>query len=254
MGQSTRSKPYGNCKVLNDAGELIFRCDDKKAEWYLSRNLAVQVASNPRTIRLTFEPQGPGNKGDIFYLQDKENKCIVCGSQTELTRHHIVPHGYRKYFPEELKVHRGYDVALLCVPCHNTYERYAHELKKVIATKYGIAVDGKPAVVNKPALKARNAALTLLQHRPRIPQDRTEHLLDYLRAYFSKQDITEDDIVVASRLPAAVTRIEDQVLPGKYIVERLEDIAGFVKMWRQHFVTTMQPRHLPVGWGVEREV
>ena len=57
------------------------------------------------TVRLNFEPSGrPSSEYDRYYLTDKVNKCTVCGQSESFLRKNIVPHEYRKHFPEHLKV------------------------------------------------------------------------------------------------------------------------------------------------------
>ena len=57
------------------------------------------------TVRLNFEPSGrPSSEYDQYYLLDKVNKCVVCGKDESFLRKNIVPHEYRKHFPEHLKV------------------------------------------------------------------------------------------------------------------------------------------------------
>lgn len=40
-------KIYGNCQVLSPEGHLMFRCESKKANWYLKRDLAQIVNLDP---------------------------------------------------------------------------------------------------------------------------------------------------------------------------------------------------------------
>lgn len=58
-------------------GELLCHCDEKKADWYVSRELATIVKQNPLTIKLNFEPNGRGVKtlddleNNNFYLETR---------------------------------------------------------------------------------------------------------------------------------------------------------------------------------------
>ena len=54
-------KIYGNCQVLSPGGILMFRCDEKKAKWYLNRNLGEILSESPLIVKLKFEPRGLGN-------------------------------------------------------------------------------------------------------------------------------------------------------------------------------------------------
>ena len=70
-------------------------------------------------MRLNFEPSGrpKGQAGD-YYMGAKENKCVVCGQTQNNLRKYIVPHEYRKEFPEVMRDHQSHDVLLMCLNCH----------------------------------------------------------------------------------------------------------------------------------------
>ena len=43
-------------------------------------------------VRLRFEPAGRPVEDGIYYIQEKENKCVVCGSETDNNiRKNIIP-------------------------------------------------------------------------------------------------------------------------------------------------------------------
>ena len=101
--QSKRTQAYDNWKVYSLEGELMFRCSNKKISWYLSRNLANQIADD--SIRLNFHSKGLGHVGNTFYLEDRSNSCVCCGANNNLTTHHVVPDMYRRHMPEVVKSH-----------------------------------------------------------------------------------------------------------------------------------------------------
>lgn len=45
-------------KVYHPYGELMFKCQKKKFEWYLEKGLAEKISDNPPKIRVTFHPKG----------------------------------------------------------------------------------------------------------------------------------------------------------------------------------------------------
>ena len=57
--------------------------------WYLDRRLAEQI--DEHSIKLTFDPKGPGHMNDpnIYYLEDRQNHCVVCGSTRNIISHHV---------------------------------------------------------------------------------------------------------------------------------------------------------------------
>lgn len=109
-----KSLLYENYEVYHPDGELMFKCQKKKFEWYLEKGLAEKISDNPPKIRLTFNPKGHG-QGKEYSLDNNDNKCCVCGKTYDYIRHSIVPHFYRHFFPENMKSHYSHDVVLMCV-------------------------------------------------------------------------------------------------------------------------------------------
>ena len=97
MTRPLKTNLYGNFHVLSPEGDIMFHCNEDKINWYLTRNLADKIS--PTAIQLRFKPNGPGHMGDHYYMSQKENKCVVCGTESQLTRHHVIPYCYRRYFP-----------------------------------------------------------------------------------------------------------------------------------------------------------
>ena len=54
------------------------------------------VSENPLTIRLKFEPSGRPESPENYYLQEKDNICVVCGKPEDYLRKNVIPHEYRK--------------------------------------------------------------------------------------------------------------------------------------------------------------
>ena len=50
-----------------------------------------------------------------FNVTSIDNRCVVCGKQTDYVTHCILPHKYRKYLPEQWKSHNNHDNVILCV-------------------------------------------------------------------------------------------------------------------------------------------
>jgi len=245
---SLKSPQYENCQVLSPQGQLMFRCCRKKAIWYLNRNLGTKLAEEPLTVQLTFVPKGVGHIDDPYFLQIMENRCVVCGSKEDLTRHHIVPYCYRKFFPTNLKNHRSYDVMALCIPCHHSYEEHAVEFKKVLAVQYSAPVSGKGAKYNKILASARGAANALLDNRDKIPLERQEILLDRVKAYLQRKPTDEDLRILVEQDPYD---FGDYIHHGDMVVKQI-NIEEFVQSWRQHFIDKMAPQFLPSHWSIYR--
>lgn len=221
---------------------VLCRTSRKKIQWYLDRGLADVITSN--VIRLKFEPNGRRNATDLYYLADKENRCVVCGSIENLNLHHIVPRCYRKYFPPELKDHSSHDVVATCEDCHKRYETHALQFKIEIGEKYGCPIGA--TTVDRSLLRVCKSAHALLKHQGTIPEPKRQMLLDVVVNYLGK---TPDHLELKQLTKInAQCQVNDH---GKVIVS-IVNIQEFTEQWRNHFMAVMQPRFLPCGWDPKR--
>lgn len=234
----------------------MFRCGDKKANWYLSRGLASLVSSEPPTIQLLFEPKGEGHCHDSYYLQNKLNKCVVCGSEEmeSLTRHHVVPYCYRRAFPDDLKEHNYHDVVPLCWKCHDCYEDHADDLKEQLAVQYEAPINGRGSNVDVGLMRVRQFAHTLFRHGDRIPEPRRSEMYQPIKDYLGKSEVSKEDLQPLMELEF----YDDSFYTrhGEIVVEKVgaAGLQPFVEMWRKHFLSTMNPKFMPAEWDVLREV
>jgi hypothetical protein len=56
----------------------------------------VKVGEDPLSVQLKFEPKARPTSSQDYYLQDKENICVVCGADEDYVRKIVVPQEYRK--------------------------------------------------------------------------------------------------------------------------------------------------------------
>lgn len=54
------------------------------------------VCDDPLTVRLRFEPANRPESERNYYLQEKENICVVCGHDKDYVRKFVVPYEYRR--------------------------------------------------------------------------------------------------------------------------------------------------------------
>ena len=249
MSKVCSRPPYSNCKVYNKDGDLIFRCSAKKIHWYLKNDLAEFLTEE--SIKLKINTKGPGHLGDQFFLQDRHNVCAVCGTLDKLTRHHIMPECYRKHFPDDIKSHASYDVTILCICCHEGYEKLAWELKQAIAKEFDCPMEGRGDRYDKKFLLAKKSAGALKFHRIHMPPARVESLLKPVRDYLQRE-VRDEDIENIYNIP--LTPNPNHISHGKYIVSQLSDLESFVRKWREHFISRMKPKHLPDGWEIDRSI
>lgn len=255
---------YGNCLVISPDEIPMFRCDDNKSEWYLSRNLAEVISIDPPIIRLKFTPKGKGHFGDNYYLGQKQNKCVVCGSGHDegLTRHHIVPFLYRRLFPDHLKHYSSHDIVPLCGECHGKYEKYSYFERVKIGEDYEFPYNQYKEYLEKaknPKWFAQRAVSTLNNYGDQIPEDRKLYLKNQVEAFTGKP-FQESDLVdlMPAKYGSCVQSTEEdpnrrhaRLVIKKVLADNALD--NFNIRWRQHFIDTMQPKYMPVGWSVDRK-
>ena len=254
MSHSVSIKPenlYSNCKFYSPDGILMCRIHSRRAEWYLTRGLAEVTEGefdNPLAIKLNFKPNGLGNHNDPYFTEPIENRCVVCGSEKELTRHHCVPYCFRRYFPAHYKDHLYHDVLTVCVDCHNRYEKVAQEVKMTLVPMIGRHTATEEA---EEIWHAWTAAKTLSLYRDNMPQDRIDDLTDRIsKAY----DCPVDEAIIA--LIAQDRTIVEKKQLWKMFVDNLgeENLEEFIISWREHFVNTMNPQYMSPHWSIDGRI
>ena len=241
-------KIYGNCQVLSPDGILMFRCENKKANWYLNRNLATIEKEDPLTIKLNFEPTGLGNHNKNYGLNEMENICVVCGIDEFLTRHHVVPHCYRRYFPIERKSHSFHDVVPLCVNCHEEYEKWAQSYKILLSQKYLAPINGE-LINNKEILRLKRLASCLVEKRNKIPNKRISEIKQILKSNFGWKKISKKRL---NELINSNLKVYNRT-HGEIVVSKLDNIDSFIKEWRSHFIQNTECKFLPKNWSIDNE-
>src|SRR5271154_4010708 len=98
---------YDNCRLYGPDGLFMAFCDKKRFNWYLKKGLANQI--DDKSIQLNFSPKGTGCSERGQYLKTpRQSICVVCGTDKDLTKHHVVPTRFRKHFPVEIKSHASF--------------------------------------------------------------------------------------------------------------------------------------------------
>lgn len=245
---------YGNWLVLHPEGFEMFRCVDKKANWYLSRNLADIISDNPPTIKLKFTPKGFGWHGDEFALTQKQNKCVVCGTEElgRLTKHHIIPSLYKRYFPKKLKIATSHDVVCICRECHDEYENiYALKLKEKLAEIYNVPLCNSESDFIK--IIKLSKAIMLNGHS--MPEDRMFELMLKISIMLGYQE----DFAPVSEIEK-FSKISQKHYSefynnhGREVMSKITDLQKFAEMWRIDFIDNMKPKFMPELWDVSRSI
>jgi hypothetical protein len=246
---------FDNCRALGPDGNFLFHCTRRKADAYLKHGSAEIVTREPLTIRLLFTPGGPGVANDPCLMQPLDNRCVVCGADGNLTKHHIVPYCYRRWFPNEIGYLTNYDVMALCMACHEGYEARARQLKRELERESGVPPECYRFDRQTPELaRLRSHANALLMYLPVMPPEKVRECLETVRAHYDRPDITRDDLVTARGVGSHTPDL-DFVTPSRYVVSQLktvEEVDAFAVRWREHFLKTMRPRFMPSGWTPHR--
>jgi len=265
-----------NWKVYHPSGRHMFTCGEKKAYWYLERNLA-KLIDGERSIALTFTPKGNGFEDDEeFGRSIRIVRCVVTGVSNSLQRHHIVPYCYRTYFPEEYKSKNHHDVVLMNFEIHSEYEQKANKFKDEVARIYNVKTIGelnseytlKLRELGKPNAIIMNTIHSLFKTYGRLSREGILEKLqfiaentgipfdvvnkyNYIQIYKLYLLLRDEHINELYQFKEANRKLYDH---GYHVAQKLdteEKIEDFVKLWRNHFIETMQPKFMPNGWSVD---
>ena len=264
-----------NWKVYHPSGRHMFTCGEKKAFWYMDRGLALVTGKNK--IKFTFYPKGNGfEDSEIFGRSIRENKCVVTGIETGLQRHHIVPYCYRTYFPEEFKSKNHHDVVLINYEKHSEYEQLANHFKDEVAHMYGVKTineynteytirlrdTGKSNAILLNTIHSffkcyKSMPYDIKMEKLRFIADETGmdydfvRNLTYIQLYKMFLMLREKHSNELDLFKAEYRETYDH---GFHVVQKLdteEKIEEFVKLWRNHFIDTMNPLFMPTGWSID---
>jgi hypothetical protein len=264
-----------NWKVYHPSGRHMFTCGEKKAEWYVERDLAVIIGEG--MIQLTFEPKGNGfEDNEDFGRSSRIVRCVVTGSKVNLQRHHIVPYCYRTYFPEAFKSKNHHDVVLMNFKIHSDYEQQANLFKDEIARIYDVKTIGelnaeytyKLRELGKPNAIILNTIHSLFKSYGKLTHELITEKLQYisensnlpydvLSGYSYVQLYKLFELFKSEHLKELVHFKLDNRMQydhGYHVAQKLdtdEKIEEFVKLWRNHFINTMHPKYMPFGWSVD---
>ncbi|GFU03405.1 exonuclease 3'-5' domain-containing protein 2 [Nephila pilipes] len=247
---------YHNCQLVAPDGELLCSCDKGKAEWYVYKGLGEKISDEPFTVRLNFEPSGRPRLDNVFYTMEKSNQCVVCGRTENFHRKLVVPSEYRRYFPNLMKKNLSHDVLLLCVHCHKKSNILDQDMRQKLAKLCNAPLGCRKNVkykFNPELAKVKSAAKALRVSGNKMPECRQQELKKMICDYYSITSVNDDIINEACNLETS--ELNEFFVPHglkvyQYFCEN-DGLIQFEKMWRQHFLDSMQPQFLPVMWSVE---
>ncbi|NXT75943.1 EXD2 protein, partial [Zapornia atra] len=258
VGYSARKSPlYDNCFLHAPDGQPLCTCDRKKAQWYLDKGIGELVSTDPFVVKLRFEPSGRPESQVDYYLTVKENLCVVCGKRESYIRKNIVPHEYRRHFPIQMKDHNSHDVLLLCTSCHAVSNYYDNHLKQQLAEEFGAPIGSEEGVrvLEDPLRRQVRSGARALLNADSLPDPRRAELLKSIKDYFNTEAVTPEMLQEAAGLETRICN-ESYMPHGLKVVQcfakgGLRSLMQLERRWRQHFLDSMQPKHLPEQWSVD---
>jgi len=244
---NTTKNLYDNCEIYSPDDNLLGHCNFDKFNWYLKRNLAIKISE--KQLKLKFVPKDWESYAPN--LVKKENICVNCRTKDELTKHHVVPKCYIKYFPLEIKSNNSHDVVLLCSDCHAEYEDIAILLKKDLAIKYNAPLDIKKEHVR--LFKAYSCLMQLLNYQETVDWNKSQMIINmmYTVESYDPDIIYNDESLHELRAKVAKVKSTNH---GKMVMKHIDDIQEFAEMWRLHFLETMEPAFMPIGWDYKTNI
>ncbi|HUR53319.1 MAG TPA: hypothetical protein VMZ71_04275 [Gemmataceae bacterium] len=130
-------KPLREYLVLGVTGEPLFRCTERRANYYRKR-LAVQEIEDgvlqftDDAVEKRLRSLHP-NDFSPFFLAAKADRCCVCGATTPLTRHHVIPTRHKPNVPRPWRSCLS-NILYVCWGCHARYEQHP---EPVVAVEVG---------------------------------------------------------------------------------------------------------------------
>nr|XP_042903872.1 exonuclease 3'-5' domain-containing protein 2-like [Parasteatoda tepidariorum] len=247
---------YGNCQLIAPDGEVLCGCDKGKAEWYAMKGLGEVVSQEPFTVRLNFEPSSRPTLDNIFYTKEISNCCVVCGKADQFNRKQVIPSEYRKFFPKLMKKNLSHDIVLLCVNCHKRSNIIDQAMRQKLADLCSAPLSCRKTdkfESNSELIHVKSAAKALLKASDKIPKARRIQLEQTIKDYFKVSTIEKD--LLKEALNVDVNMPNDAYIShGQKVYEYFCKNSGLMELeriWRQHFLDTMQPKYLPSMWSID---
>ena len=245
--------PYDNILMHSLNGKILGFCDKRRADWYVARNLGCLKYASPIELHLTFNPKNI-NKIDtshLFFIEPRDNHCVICGCDTMLNKHHIIPSCYMVNMPVDIKEHNSYDIVSVCTKHHKNYEKHANKYKIKIGKDYGFEL-----ITTLPNTQYLKWAITLSSDDNNIPDEKKCYMTNKVLEIFKIPEITKEivDNLVEKRNNMMKWKNENtQKGLIDYLINK-NRLDEFFILWRNHFIEFAKPKHMPKSWRIDAPI
>lgn len=236
-------KLYGNISVFAPNGQLMFRCNKKKANWYLKRNLAKYLDLQQTLLQLLFEPHGLGySEADPALLEIQNNICCCCGSKNSLHKSYIVPKQYLLLMDLQFKSRHWDNLALLCCHCSTKWEIHRNKCSQLLVKLNDAPINGTGLVSDKEFRRIKSAAYALIQEKNTLPSQIKKQKLDIISQYLGHNPSPEEIKTLSEIKDIYKNNYRSH---AQLVMEKIANQRDFSNMWKHWFVKCMRPNYLP---------
>jgi hypothetical protein len=234
-----------------------------------------------RYIRLLFKPKGgnhqtEGSLENLYLRTPKQNVCVSCGDDGHHMRHFIVPYSYRNLLTDEYKSHMSHDIVILCPTCHVNCEKMSkkrmRQMEDELRSKRPGDICCSPVIDDQHLHHVRSCAIALVKWKKNMPHEKVESHERVVREYLASIATRADSKDSLLNKEEELTKFQLQSACGvNYRVKNPEYVSGselvvqsmngdpktieqFIVGWRNHFVDTVRPKFMPLGWSVDSPV
>jgi len=250
-------KKFGQRRIVDTDGRLMLHMREKTCEALLKRGLASisHDGNGDEVVQLHFRPNDNYDYAGLDVAQ--RNACVGCGADG-VARFYVVPSIFWAHLPAKCKSYNCHDILMLCPRCRRKAELPQAEQVQALLAQYGARKSGS-VYANENALsseqeKAKRSAGSLLAQPKGRKGTIPEQQLSTLKRNVAMQlgicivDLTKDHL-------ERVFHLGEGARPSERICKDAcvdgSSLRSFLKMWRELFVASLQPKFLAEGWGVD---
>jgi hypothetical protein len=240
---------YDNCLVKTSNGQTGWYTKRSRCDWYIKRGLASIIQEDPYIIQLKFETKlQKAGLVDLHLIDAKKNICVACGSGNQLNRYNIIGKG--------AVLSNSHDSVFLCNRCMSVMTRAADNLLDKLLDKYNCR-QGYINYCEDYKKKKKHITLAngiLSNNTPQMVKDKMKtELYDYCKE--NNVDGIDIDNMDLNKI-IEINTIQYEPIVRRYImnyvIEKDPDTHHEWRlMWRQYFLDTLKPKHMPKTWTID---